>query len=98
MKEVASVKWLVCCVVLQVLATDMSVHFKHLAELKTLLETKTLTNDGILELDTYKERSEVHYRIDYLFNLSISSHTATAQFNVCDMYWEHIAYKSELEH
>ena len=37
----------------------MSVHFKHLAEMKTLLETKTLTNDGILELDTYKERSEV---------------------------------------
>ena len=37
----------------------MSVHFKHLAELKTLLETKTLTNDGILELDTYQERSEV---------------------------------------
>ena len=44
---------------MQVLATDMSVHFKHLAELKTLLETKKLTNDGILELDNYKERSEV---------------------------------------
>jgi hypothetical protein len=37
----------------------MSVHFKHLAEMKTLLETKTLTNDGILELDNYKERSEL---------------------------------------
>ena len=47
----------------QVLATDMSVHFKHLAELKTLLETKKLTNDGILELDNYKERSEVLYTV-----------------------------------
>jgi hypothetical protein len=37
----------------------MSVHFKHLAELKTLLETKKLTNDGILELDNYKERTEL---------------------------------------
>ena len=44
---------------MQVLATDMSVHFQHLAELKTLLETKALTNDGILELDNYKDRSEV---------------------------------------
>ena len=48
------------CHMRQVLATDMSVHFKHLAELKNLLETKKVANDGILELDNYNDRSEVH--------------------------------------
>lgn len=43
----------------QVLATDMAKHFKHLGELKTLLETKKVANDGILILDKYGDRSEV---------------------------------------
>ena len=48
----------------------MSVHFQHLAELKTLLETKKLTNDGILELDNYKERSEVYMCIHtYMYSI-----------------------------
>ena len=37
----------------------MSRHFKHLGELKTLLETKKVANDGILVLDKYSDRSEV---------------------------------------
>ena len=37
----------------------MSKHFKHLGELKTLLETKKVANDGILVLDKYSDRSEV---------------------------------------
>ncbi len=48
------------CVILQVLATDMSKHFKHLGELKTLLETQKVANDGILQLDKYSDRSEVN--------------------------------------
>ena len=50
---------LLCIAYVQVLATDMSKHFKHLGELKTLLETKKVANDGILVLDKYSERSEV---------------------------------------
>lgn len=42
-----------------VLATDMARHFKHLGELKTLLETKKVANDGILVLEKYHDRSEV---------------------------------------
>ncbi|XP_064386859.1 3',5'-cyclic-AMP phosphodiesterase 4C-like isoform X3 [Halichondria panicea] len=42
-----------------VLATDMSKHFKHLGDLKTLLETQKVANDGILQLDKYSDRSEV---------------------------------------
>lgn len=37
----------------------MSRHFKHLGELKTLLETKKVANEGILVLDKYRDRSEV---------------------------------------
>ena len=37
----------------------MSKHFKHLGELKTLLESKKVANDGILVLDKYGDRSEV---------------------------------------
>ena len=69
----------------QVLATDMSVHFKHLAEMKTLLETKTLTNDGILELDTYKERSEVLYTLYMCMSTSCiltGSHGSTGMATV----------------
>jgi cAMP-specific phosphodiesterase 4 len=42
-----------------VLATDMSKHFKHLGELKTMVETKKVANDGILQVDKYSERSEI---------------------------------------
>ena len=42
-----------------VLATDMARHLKHLGELKTLLETKKVANEGILVLDKYKDRLEV---------------------------------------
>lgn len=37
----------------------MSRHFLHLGELKTLLETKKVANDGILVLDKYRDKSEV---------------------------------------
>lgn len=42
-----------------VLATDMNKHFKHLGELKTMVETKKVAYDGILTLNKYSERSEV---------------------------------------
>ena len=42
-----------------VLATDMARHLEHLGELKTLLETKKVANEGILVLDKYKDRLEV---------------------------------------
>ena len=61
----------------QVLATDMSKHFKHLGELKTLLETKKVANDGILVLDKYSDRSEVGehvvVKITYLISWTWSS-------------------------
>jgi cAMP-specific phosphodiesterase 4 len=38
----------------------MSRHFLHLGELKTLLETKKVANDGILVLDKYRDKSEVN--------------------------------------
>ena len=44
-----------------VLATDMARHLKHLGELKTLLETKQVANEGILVLDKYKDRLEVSW-------------------------------------
>ena len=44
---------------MQVLATDMSKHIEHLAEIKTLLEAKHVANDGILVLDEYSERLAV---------------------------------------
>jgi len=44
-----------------VLATDMARHLKHLGELKTLLETKKVANEGILVLDKYKDRLEVSW-------------------------------------
>ena len=53
-----------------VIATDMSKHFQHLGELKTMVETKKVTNDGVLQVDKYSERSEVSfisYRISMLF-------------------------------
>ena len=37
----------------------MSRHFLHLGELKTLLETKKVANDGILVLEKYRDKSEV---------------------------------------
>ena len=44
-----------------VIATDMSKHFQHLGELKTMVETKKVTNDGVLQVDKYSERSEVSF-------------------------------------
>lgn len=42
-----------------VLATDMTKHFQHLGELKTMVETKKVANNGILLVDKYSDRSEV---------------------------------------
>lgn len=42
-----------------VLATDMSKHMTLLSNLKTMVETKTITN-GILCFDDYQERIQVN--------------------------------------
>ena len=44
---------------MQVLATDMSKHMQHLANLKTMVETHKVAGDGILVLDSYSERIQV---------------------------------------
>ncbi len=47
------------CVCVQVLATDMAKHLGNLAEVKTLVETKKVSNNGILVLDEYSDRMSV---------------------------------------
>lgn len=44
----------------QVLATDMSKHMTLLADLKTMVETKKVTSSGVLLLDNYSDRIQVH--------------------------------------
>ena len=68
--EKTQVKALRKVIIDTVIATDMSKHFQHLGELKTMVETKKVTNDGVLQVDKYSERSEVSfisYRISMLF-------------------------------
>ena len=43
-----------------VLATDMSKHMKLLADLKTMVETKKVAGSGVLLLDDYNDRIQVH--------------------------------------
>lgn len=45
---------------IQVLATDMSKHMSLLADLKTMVETKKVTSSGVLLLDNYTDRIQVH--------------------------------------
>ena len=69
-----------------VLATDMKKHFQHLGELKTMVETKKVTNDGILQVDKYSERSEVDIYISFFhsFSLSLSLSLPLSRFsNAC---------------
>ena len=46
-----------------VLATDMSKHMKLLADLKTMVETKKVAGSGVLLLDDYNDRIQVHGNI-----------------------------------
>ena len=57
--EKAQMKALRKVIIDTVLATDMSKHFQHLGELKTMVETKMVTNGGLLQVEKYSERSEV---------------------------------------
>ena len=43
-----------------VLATDMSKHMSLLADLKTMVETKKVAGSGVLLLDNYNDRIQVH--------------------------------------
>ena len=43
----------------------MGKHLEYLAEFKTLLETKKVSNNGILVLDKYSERMSVRYSHKY---------------------------------
>ena len=44
---------------LQVLATDMSKHMDHLADLKTMVETRKVSGNGFLNLESYADRIQV---------------------------------------
>ena len=37
----------------------MAKHFENVADMKTLIETKKLTNDGLLSLESYTETAAV---------------------------------------
>ena len=41
------------------LATDMSKHMNSLADMKTMVETKKVTSQGVLLLDNYSDRIQV---------------------------------------
>ncbi|XP_019855180.1 PREDICTED: cAMP-specific 3',5'-cyclic phosphodiesterase 4C-like isoform X1 [Amphimedon queenslandica] len=56
--EKAQMKALRKVIIDTVLATDMSKHFQHLGELKTMVETKMVTNGGVLQVEKYSDRSE----------------------------------------
>ena len=45
----------------QVLATDMNKHVQHLANLKTMVETRKLSGAGLLSVDGYNDRIHVSH-------------------------------------
>ena len=45
--------------VVQVLATDMSKHMDHLANLRTMVETRKISGNGLLSLESYSDRIQV---------------------------------------
>jgi cAMP-specific phosphodiesterase 4 len=45
----------------QVLATDMNKHMDHLAHLKTMVETRRISGNSMLSLESYSERIQVIY-------------------------------------
>lgn len=53
-----------------VLATDMSKHMKLLADLKTMLETKKVTGNGVLMLDDFNDRIQVLQNMVHCSDLS----------------------------
>ncbi|XP_044311854.1 cAMP-specific 3',5'-cyclic phosphodiesterase 4C [Varanus komodoensis] len=53
-----------------VLATDMSKHMNLLADLKTMVETKKVTNLGVLLLDNYSDRIQVLQNVLHCADLS----------------------------
>jgi len=57
---------------LQVLATDMSKHMDHLANLKTMVETCKISTNGVLNLKNYNERIQVRVLSFRLINLCVS--------------------------
>eukprot|EP00731_Ephydatia_muelleri_P019154 Em0011g1194a len=67
-----------------VLATDMSRHFKHLGQLKTLLESNNVANNGLLQLDKYHDRVEVLQGLLHCADLS----NQTKSFHVASQ-WSH---------
>uniref|UniRef100_UPI00358E2284 3',5'-cyclic-AMP phosphodiesterase 4C-like isoform X7 n=1 Tax=Myxine glutinosa TaxID=7769 RepID=UPI00358E2284 len=53
-----------------VLATDMSKHMNHMADLKTMVETKKVTSSGVLLLDNYTDRIQVLQNMVHCADLS----------------------------
>ncbi|XP_073772374.1 3',5'-cyclic-AMP phosphodiesterase 4D isoform X6 [Danio rerio] len=53
-----------------VLATDMSKHMNFLADLKTMVETKKVTSQGVLLLDNYSDRIQVLQNMVHCADLS----------------------------
>lgn len=53
-----------------VLATDMSKHMDHLADLKTMVETRKVSGNGLLRLESYSERIQVLQNMVHCSDLS----------------------------
>uniref|UniRef100_A0A8C4ZH48 Phosphodiesterase n=1 Tax=Gadus morhua TaxID=8049 RepID=A0A8C4ZH48_GADMO len=53
-----------------VLATDMSKHMNSLADMKTMVETKKVTSQGVLLLDNYSDRIQVLQNMVHCADLS----------------------------
>lgn len=60
-----------------VLATDMSKHMSLLAELKTMVETKKVSNSGLIVLESYQDR----IRVSLFFCLKDRIKTLNAMFS-----------------
>lgn len=73
-----------------VLATDMSRHFKHLGQLKTLLESNNVANNGLLLLDKYHDRVEVLQGLLHCADLS----NQTKSFHIASQWSQRIMDES----
>nr|BAA34310.1 EFPDE4 [Ephydatia fluviatilis] len=73
-----------------VLATDMSRHFKYLGQLKTLLESNKVANNGLLQLDKYHDRVEVLQGLLHCADLS----NQTKSFHIASQWSQRIMEES----
>ncbi len=55
---------------MQVLATDMQKHMTLLADLKTMVETKKVSGNGVFLMDNYTDRIEILQNMIHCADLS----------------------------